>query len=164
MRKLTLLIPLAHMRRNLSLCKRPHRALQLPLFFRQSKHFLLLKLITNAYTCITCTHTLAHRKEGSCRTGLLRGGRAFARLFNFSSRPGDRGPGRWPGTSSAEQREAHKRPPLQDKVYPPRSGRSPRRRPVRQDKASKSDPKPAPDPPQYPQHPRSPPTPASTHP
>ncbi len=39
-RKLALLIPLAHMRRNLPLGKRAHRTLQLLLFFRQSKHFL----------------------------------------------------------------------------------------------------------------------------
>src|SRR6202044_442344 len=60
MRKLALLIPLRDMRSNLTLRKRPHRTLQLPLLLGQSKHFALQVSIINIYTSITSTHTLAH--------------------------------------------------------------------------------------------------------
>jgi len=70
-------------------------------------------------------------KTMSCRTGLLRGGRAFTRLFNLSSRTKQQRSSRWSASSSAEQREAPCSSSLRDKAHPPRSGR-PNRGPRKQ--------------------------------
>ena len=66
----------------------------------------------------------------SCRTGPLRVGRAFARLLTC------RGGGRWASRCSALSIPAIGRAVMigwPRPVYTPRSGRAPRRRPVRQD-------------------------------
>jgi len=72
----------------------------------------------------------------SCRTGLLRGGRAFARLFNLSGQDGVLWPSRWSG-SFISRPTGGPIPIIPARpVYTPRSGRPTRSGPVRQDIAS----------------------------
>jgi len=54
-------------------------------------------------------HVEGSLKDMSCRTGPLRVGRAFARLFNWSRRTRLQWSSRWSGSLFADQREDHRR-------------------------------------------------------
>jgi len=69
----------------------------------------------------------------SCRTGPLRVGRAFHAFLSYLGGIESNGPAVGRDHASADQREAHRKSSLHDKVYTSRSDLSTRSGPVRQD-------------------------------